>query len=327
MPVRPPRFWSLPPGKSIAAKALSPLGWLYHLEVQRRLTIRKPAKVDARVICIGNATVGGVGKTPFVRYLTERLIQQGGQAHVLTRGYGGTERGPLRVEPDALARCVGDEPLMLAQTLPVWVSADRALGAQAAVDGGAEVIVMDDGLQNPSLAKDLSFLLVDAPAMFGNGAVFPAGPLRERPRSALCRSQAVVAMLADETQHAPEQLRALAGDKPVIEAWFSLEPDAVPDAPLLAFCGIGRPQRFFDALKRAGADLIDQVAFADHYPYSAADLEPLRKDAARLGARLVTTEKDLIRLDPSQREGIHAVRGGLKLRDEASLDRLLEDYL
>ncbi|NRA30044.1 MAG: tetraacyldisaccharide 4'-kinase [Parvularculaceae bacterium] len=325
MPFKPPRFWSLPPGQSTAAKLLAPLGWLYHAEVQRRLHQRKPFKADIPVICVGNATVGGVGKTPFVRHLAERLGALGQDAHVLTRGYGGSETGPLRVSEQHTASEVGDEPLMLAQDLPVWVSADRAAGAQAAQDGGAEVIVMDDGLQNPSLHKDLSLLLVDAGSMFGNGAVFPAGPLRERPEAALKRCAAVIAMLSDEEAEPSDELTHFAAGKPLLEAWFSLDPGAVPDAPMLAFCGIGRPQRFFDALKRAGADLIDQVAFADHHPYTEDDLAPLREDADRLGARLVTTEKDYIRLPEAYRDGVHVVRGRMKMRDEAALDRLLQE--
>lgn len=325
MPFKPPRFWSLPPGQSTAAKLLAPLGWLYHAEVQRRLKYGDAFKASVPVICVGNATVGGVGKTPFVRHLAELLRARGQEAHVLTRGYGGSEAGPLQVSDKHTAADVGDEPLMLAHTLPVWVSADRAAGARRAQSAGATMIVMDDGLQNPTLHKDLSLLLVDAGTMFGNGAVFPAGPLRERPQSALRRCGAVVAMLSDDQAAVPPELHAFAKDKTLLEAWFALDPGAVPDAPMLAFCGIGRPQRFFDALKRSRADLIDQVAFADHHPYTSEDLAPLREDAVRLGARLVTTEKDFIRLPPEFRDDVHVVRGRMKLRDEAMLVRLLEE--
>lgn len=325
MPMDPPGFWSAPPGKSITARLLSPLGQLYHWEVQRRLASTRPYRPGVPVICVGNATTGGVGKTPFVRWLADKLEGLGHQPHVLTRGYGGTETGPLRVRPsEHSAASVGDEPLMLAQDFPVWVCRNRAAGAEAAEAAGADVLVMDDGLQNPSLAKDLSFLLVDAATLFGNGAVFPAGPLREKPQAALARSQAVVAMLGDSTMKPPRALKHFAGDRSLIEAWFDIDPSAIPDAPLVAMCGIGRPERFFAALNRHGADVVDFAPFPDHHPFTMEDLDAVHQNARRLGATVVTTEKDFVRIAPDAREGLIPVPGRIHLRDERPVTRLLE---
>ena len=327
MALRPPRVWSLSPGESTAAKLLAPLGVLYHCEVQRRLKARSPLKPGAPVICVGNVTMGGVGKTPFVRMLGERLLSRGIAVHILTRGYGGTEQGPLRVSQDSPADEVGDEPLMLASSLPVWISKDRAKGAEAAVAAGAELLIMDDGFQNPSIAKDLSFLLVDAETLFANGAVFPAGPLREKPQTAWSRCDAVAAMLPSADHPVPEELKAFSRGKPLLAAWFDLDSDTVPDAPLLAFCGIGHPERFFHSLQRSGADLIDQVAFPDHHVFTEADLQPLHRDAARLGAQLVTTEKDACRLSLEQRQDIAVARGTMRVRNETALYDVLKDIL
>lgn len=327
MHLKPPQFWSAEPGTSRLSKALAPLGAVYHAAVQRRIATTEPVSVGVPVICAGNATMGGVGKTPFVRAICFMLSAVGRTPHVLTRGYGGQLKGPVAVNPEHSAAEVGDEPLLLARDHPVWISRERVPGAAAAAKAGADVIVMDDGLQNPSLAKDFSFLLVDAPTLFGNGAVFPAGPLRERPEAARSRSQAVVAVLPDGCTEVPRTLKRFARGIELIEAWFVLDEAAMPEGPLLAFCGIGRPERFFRALLGAGADLVDAVPFADHHPYAPDDLAFLHERAQRLGATLVTTEKDLVRLAPSERHGITAIPGRMDVRDEARLLRLLTEVL
>lgn len=324
MPQDPPGFWSAKPGTSVAARLLSPLGQLYHWEVQRRLAGGPRYKADVPVICVGNATMGGVGKTPFVRWLGAKLQDAGRSPHVLTRGYGGSEKGPLRVSAEHSAAQVGDEPLLLARDLPVWVSRDRPAGAAAASADDADVIVMDDGLQNPSIAKDRSFLLIDAEARFGNGEVFPAGPLRENPVAARARSHAVVAMLPDAEAKTPLSLRHFAEGLPLIEAWFEIDQTSIPDAPLIALCGIGRPQRFFHSLQDAGADVLDYLAFPDHHPFSEGELETVRDDARRLGAKIVVTEKDLVRIPADLRTGLTPVIGGIKVRDETPVDLVLE---
>ncbi|MEM0927938.1 MAG: tetraacyldisaccharide 4'-kinase [Pseudomonadota bacterium] len=322
-----PRFWQAPPNTSLIAKLLSPLGDLYHREVQRRLASAAPYRAPCPVICIGNATMGGVGKTPFVQMLAGALAAAGHTPHILSRGYGGSLKGPIRITEEHNAREVGDEPLMLARDHPVWVSRDRPAGAKAAADAGASVIVMDDGFQNPSVIKDRSLLLVDAASLFGNGEVFPAGPLRERPEAALSRADAVLSVLPSETDETPEALHAFAGDTPLAEAWFTVDDAAVPQRPVLAFCGIGRPERFERSLTAAGASLVDFHAFADHHPFRPDELERLRREAKSSGAQLVTTEKDMMRLAPSERHGITAIPGVMRWRGGDEILRLIEEIL
>lgn len=322
-----PPFWQAAPNTSLLAKLLSPLGTIYHHEVQRRLNRAEPYRAGCPVVCIGNATMGGVGKTPFVRMLAKTLKDSGHTPHILTRGYGGSLPGPLHVESTHTADEVGDEPLMLARDIPVIVSRDRPAGAKMAAHAGATVILMDDGLQNPHIVKDRSLLLVDAASLFGNHEVFPAGPLRERPEASRARSHAVISVLASETETTPESLRSFAGEHPVAEAWFTIDETAIPQGPLLAFCGIGRPERFKASLIKGSAELVGFRAFPDHHPFKPDELEQLRLDAKTHGARLVTTEKDLMRLSLSQREGVTAIPGIMRWRGGDEVLRIIKEVL
>ena len=317
MSLSPPRFWSAPAGRSHPlALALAPLGAAYGRIGARRIARAKPSRASVPVVCVGNATVGGVGKTPFCRLVADVLKGEGHAPHIVTRGYGGRLRGPVRVLPTHRACEVGDEARLLASTLPVWVAADRPAGAAAAAEDGAGVVVLDDGFQNPSLSKDLSFLLVDGQAMFGNGRLFPAGPLRERPEDAARRADVLVAVGGE-----PADLHALARDKPLLTA--TLVPDFSPldaERPVLAFAGIGRPERFFGALAEA-RDLVGAHDFPDHHPYTEADAFRLLREADEAGAQLATTEKDAMRLPPSLAARAIVVPARMVTQD---LDRLRE---
>ncbi len=323
MSLEAPGFWSPGRRNDWRALALSPLGELYHSIVQHRLQ-RPGASAPVPVICIGNATVGGVGKTPFVRMLGERLQADARKPFVLTRGYGGSEAGPHRVGADDLAASVGDEPLMLSSGLPVIVSKDRPAGAVLAAAQGAQVILMDDGFQNPSLEKSLSLMLVDAGSVFGNGRVFPAGPLREKVPAAASRADGFVSVGPNADHAVPQELLAISGGKPVFKAWFEIDGGAIPDRPLFAFCGIGRPERFRRSLDEAGAKLMGFQHFPDHHPFSDEELLALKQRAEALQATLVTTEKDFMRFPPAQRDGITPIRGAMRVSSEADLLRLIE---
>ncbi|MFN3934957.1 tetraacyldisaccharide 4'-kinase [Parvibaculum sp.] len=297
--MREPRFWY--PEKrnsaSLAAHLLTPAGYLYGLAGRIRHRSKKPERAAVPIICVGNITAGGAGKTPVAIAIASHLISKGEQVHFLTRGYGGREVGPIRVDPRHHgAEDVGDEPLLLAQLAPTWVAANRPEGAAAAVRGGARLIVMDDGFQNPSLIKDFSILVVDAATGIGNGRLIPAGPLRERLDDALARANAIV---ITGRGHAADGIaaRARARAVPVFNSIIrppssiNLEP-----GPYVAFAGIGRPEKFFRTLRDIGIEVADEISFPDHHVFSDRDARALLVRARELGAHLITTEKDAARL-------------------------------
>jgi len=284
------------------------------------------------VVCVGNLTVGGAGKTPVVRELLERLRARGVDAHGLARGHGGKLAGPLRVDPGLHgARDVGDEPLMMAERLPFWIARDRLAGARAAVESGARIVIMDDGHQNGSVAKALSLIVVDGETRddewpFGDGAVFPAGPMREPLKAGLARADAVVLLLPDDLAEANPALLTVLAPTPVLIA--RLAPLAAPDlGPVFAFAGIGKPWKFERALKAAGVMLADFAPFADHQTYDGGTLTALERRAAAHGARLVTTEKDWVRLNPSWRSKVTPWPVRVRFEDETALDALLDRAL
>jgi len=297
---------------------LTPPSWIYGAAVARRQR-RTGLRLPIPVISVGAASMGGSGKTPAARAIRARLSGMGLQAALLSRGYGGQARGPLRVDPlRHTAREGGDEPLLHAADGPAWIARDRAAGAKAALAAGAQALVLDDAHQNPALRKDLSFLLLDGAEGLGNGRLFPAGPLRESLAAALARADAVI--LTREGA-AP----ACAG-LPVLQA--RLEPlSPAPPGPLVAFAGIAFPERLLASLQAAGGDVRELVPFPDHHPYAASELNALHGLAERHDARLVTTEKDAARLPPAWRERVGVFRVALRFADETALDGLLRSAL
>ncbi|MBF9029524.1 tetraacyldisaccharide 4'-kinase [Rhodobacterales bacterium HKCCE3408] len=315
--MRTPRHWYRTPG--LLSALLSPLGALYAMGTARRLAAGPRASVGVPVICVGNLTAGGTGKTPLVMALAGRLPG----VHIVSRGYGGTLTGPTRVDPaNHTADQTGDEPLLLAAFAPTWIAADRAAGARAAVEAGATAILLDDGFQNPALAHDLSILAIDAARGFGNGRVIPAGPLREPLATGLARADLAVAIgparrgFADRWTH----------DLPLLTADLTPLPTGMPitGAPVLAFAGIGAPEKFFATLRALGADIRRQVALADHQPLPAALMTRLEAEAKAIGALLVTTEKDAVRLPPGFRQKVTTIPVRLTFDDPAALDPWLE---
>jgi tetraacyldisaccharide 4'-kinase len=276
------------------------------------------------VICIGNLVAGGTGKTPVALAVTSLLTAGGLDAHIVTRGYGGRLAGPVRVNPhhhDAAA--VGDEALLLAARAPCWVARDRAAGVRAAVATGADVVLFDDGFQNPTVVKTLSLLVVDAAYGFGNGQVIPMGPLRESLTRGLARADGVVLLGAGADTarvSAPEMGTRL----PVLRAM--LEPvsgQGLKGARLLAFAGIGRPEKFFASLRSLGAVLVGTRAFPDHYRYRDGQIEKLRQHAEQAQARLVTTAKDIVRISPARRAGIEVLNVEIRWLDRDAIAGLI----
>ena len=317
--MRAPDFWS---SDGAAARLLAPLGVLYDFVRSVGFALARTTSCGVPVICVGNLTVGGAGKTPVALDLARRLASRGYTVHFLTRGYGGRTVGPLQVDPamhDATE--VGDEALLLARVAPTWVARDRVAGAKRAVQAGAEILVMDDGFQNPALKKDLSFLVVDGETAFGNGRIMPAGPLRESVAWGFSRADAVVMLGADRhdiARRVPDRL-------PVIQA--QLTPvGATQDLighRVLAFAGIGRPGKFFTTLEELGAQLVETRAFADHHPFTPGELDALLARAETLEAIAITTEKDAARLPPAYREKFAVLRVKVAWRQPDFLNGLL----
>ena len=294
--MREPAFWHRQ--SSWISLLLTPLGALYGLVTGRRLQ-REGFDAGIPVLCVGNYHVGGAGKTPAVLALTKVLRDLGETPVVLSRGYGGRLQGPIKVDPERHAAVdVGDEPLMLARTVPVVVARDRIGGVALARSQGASVIVMDDGFQNPAIAKDASLIVIDGERGLGNGRVFPAGPLRAPLPPQLARTDALI-VVGDGSAAEPVTVAIAAMGRLVLSA--HLRADDAPVALLrgrrvLAFAGIGDPARFFRMLPTYGIEVVLERAFADHHPFSESQIETLIAEAKRDALTLVTTEKDLARL-------------------------------
>ncbi len=322
--MRPPSFWANPPDRpGWQARLLAPLAAIWAIVTARRIARGTGHRAGVPVICVGNINVGGTGKTPTVISLLDRL---GAGTHVVARGYGGKEKGPLRVdERRHSADDVGDEPLLVSAFAPTWIARDRAAAVRAAEAAGARVIVLDDGLQNPSVAKDLKIVVADAATGFGNGRVMPAGPLREPVAAGLARADLVLSIGNPDAQ---ERFRRMWGDAiSVPHAKGSLEvlPTGMDWKGLrvLAFAGIGRPEKFFATLRSVGAEIVRTEALDDHQPLGDALIARLEQDARSWSAQLVTTEKDAVRLPSASRQGVLTLPVRLAMDDEAALDAAL----
>lgn len=295
---REPSWWYAEPG--LASVILKPVARLYGAIAARRLTRTAPYRSSLPVICVGNFTAGGSGKTPFTAMLARDLIARGERPVILTRGYGGSLKGPHWVDAarDAAA-LTGDEPLLLAKRAPVFLSRDRMAGAQAIeARGDATVIVMDDGLQNPALAKTLSFAVIDTSRRLGNWQVIPAGPLR-LPLAVQAKLVDALVYNGQVNPHFQDEM-AWRCPVPALHAW--LQPDGVAflaGARVVAYAGIGNPDRFFDTLRAHGATVVETLPFPDHARFTDADADRLLALASCHDAQLITTEKDHVRLSGS----------------------------
>ena len=329
MKLSTPRWWyRRKPGMRATRMLLKPLSWIWAGVTAARIRRAKPIDAGVPVICIGNLTVGGVGKTPVAREILVQLAVMEIDAHALSRGYGGKLKGPVKVDPTVhTAEQVGDEPLMMAKTFTVFVSRDRVTGARAAVAHGARAIVMDDGHQNPALEKALSLVVVDGETRdgewpFGDGSVFPAGPMREPLKAGLARADAVVLLLPADLEEPDPALLAMFGSTPVLLA--RLMPNAAPPpGPQYGFAGVGKPWKVERALRAAGCDLVDFASFPDHGAYDAHTLAALERHARAAHAGLVTTEKDWVRLPAAWRERVTPWPVRARFEDERAVRVLL----
>ncbi len=323
-----PRFWFTDPAHpDWRARALAPLGALYAAGTARRLARGTPLRLDVPVICVGNINAGGTGKTPTVAALVQRLASRGITAHVVTRGHGGSLTGPVQVDiARHTAAETGDEALLHAAFAPTWVARDRAAGAQAAQAAGAQAILLDDGHQNPSLTKDLSIVVVDAGRGFGNGRVIPAGPLREPVTTGLARADLLLSIGDAAAQTAfRARWQTQIGTIPHMTARLAPLPMGLPwtGRRLLAFAGIGDPEKFFATLRAEGAEIVRAVPLDDHQPIPPALFTRLATDAKAMRAQLVTTEKDAVRLRPAERAQVLTLPVRLQSDDWTTLDAAL----
>lgn len=327
--MRPPQFWNNSrhaPG--LWSSLLRPLSWVWRWKTARRWGRGAHHKLSVPVICIGNINIGGTGKTPTVIAVVAQLQAMGKTPHILTRGYGGKLTGPVAVTPPGhSADDVGDEPILLSAFAPTWVARDRIEGARAAIAAGADVLVMDDGMQNPDLFKDMTILVVDAIVGFGNGLVAPAGPLRQPVDEGLTRSDLVLVLGAPEAratfaQTWPEvKQHVLTGGsvKPLETGmdWNGLK--------ALAFAGIGRPEKFYQTLRSLGADIVQTRSFDDHQVLSDTLFKRLEAEAWDKGLQLVTTEKDAVRLPLAHQQAVLTLPVRLQFDSPKEIESMLTE--
>ena len=318
--MKAPGYWQK---RCLRSELLVPFSVFNFLWQRIRRCNASPQTLSVPVLCVGNVVAGGAGKTPVAIAVAQILLTQGKKVAFVSRGYKGKLKGPVQVNSEQhTVKQVGDEPLLLAQVAPCWVGKSKISTAQAAIDAGAEIIILDDGMQNFSIHKNLTLVVIDGGYGFGNGLLLPAGPLRDRLDLGLTLGDAAIIV-----GHANQEIiNQVSPHLPIYQA--SLAPTASLNKKhnrYLAFAGIGRPEKFFHTLRDMELELIDEKAFPDHYRYSRKDIRQLKREAKAQDAVLVTTEKDAVRLPPKFRNEVRVLPVAIQWQNSSSIERLLND--
>ena len=316
--MKTPKYWQ---SNSFLSRILMPLGWLYGKITQLRLQLKKSPRANIPVICVGNITAGGTGKTPVSISIAKMLETAMYHPFFVTRGYGGKLQNVMVNNKKHSAHDVGDESLLLSAQAPVIVNADRYKGAKMAEEQGADVVIMDDGFQNPSLHKDLSFLVFDGHYGIGNGKIIPAGPLRETFADGVKRADALIILGKDKHNLAERT------DLPVFYGHTEPLHTALKYGDVLAFAGIGHPQKFYHTLSTCGFNVVETVDFPDHHFYSVAEIESLLQKAQTLNADVYTTAKDMVKIPNVYHDRINVLEIGIVWDDPEKLQEFIEQKI
>ncbi len=316
--MKTPSFWSR---RNLTATLLSPLGCLYALATRINLALHKPHKVNTPVLCIGNLTAGGTGKTPTAVSIAKIMQQNNQNPHFVSRGYGGTLHNVIVDIQQHTPQQVGDEPLLLTRQAPTVVSPDRYFGAQIAENAGADIIIMDDGFQNPKLHKDLSFLVFDGGFGYGNGWCIPAGPLRESLSAGLKRADAIIIIGEDKHNLASKF------NLPVFQGNIVPTTPEFEERKAIAFAGIGRPEKFYQSLRELNFELVETIDFPDHHYYSEPELNELITKAQEKSCILVTTAKDMVKIPAALRPKFKVLEIEVKWNNETELANFINQKL
>lgn len=313
--LRSPKFWNEKNNK--VSRILEPISKMYYIASKSRLNAVVPEKASVPVVCIGNVVLGGSGKTPTVELVCDILKKNNFNPHILTAGYGGYIKNVVRVDTNLHSYLqVGDEALLSAKVFPTWIGRNRVNSAKAAVLSGADVLVMDDGFQNNSIEKDLKILVIDSKQEFGNECLFPAGPLREPVKSGISRSD-VILIIGKTNQDLEDRVKSISKDIPIFRA--KMETTEVPEIEnnkVIGFCGLGYPLKFKNTLIECGYELVDFISFSDHHPYTITEIQKLISGARSVGASLVTTMKDFVKIPEIFQKEIKIVKIKLKPENE-----------
>ena len=308
--MKTPTFWNK---KNLVYYFLLPLGWLYHFATALKIRLSKSYKSSVPVICIGNLTAGGTGKTPISIAIADIVKNKRKNPFFISRGYGGKVKNIIIHSYNNCAKEVGDEPLLLSKIAPVAVNPDRAEAAKLAIKSGADILIMDDGFQNPGLYKDISFLVFNGKFGIGNGGIIPAGPLRETFASGIKRASALIIIGNDETNIAKKT------DLPVFFADITEEQPNIKNKNVFAFAGIGYPEKFYNSLKNVGLNIIEKQDFPDHHFYAENELNKIIETAKKQNLEIFTTSKDYVKIPADMQKYFNVLNIKIKWHDEKSL--------